>query len=86
MKLRKRSEATQKQRQAGRKASWLKQVRKVKRIVKERQSEKWVTRPRGGEKKKKTLVRKTKTIGAKNKNKMRKDRITYIDKSTTRVQ
>ena len=30
--------------QAGREASWLKEVRKVKRVVK---SEKWVTRPRG---------------------------------------
>jgi hypothetical protein len=29
--------------QAGREASWLKEVRKVKRVVK---SEKWVTRPR----------------------------------------
>ncbi len=67
MKLRKRSEATQKQRQAGRKASWLKQVRKVKRIVKERQSEKWVTRPRGGEVKTTLVKAKTKTIGAKNK-------------------
>ncbi len=35
-----------------------------------------------------TLVKKTKqkTIGAKNKNKIRKDRITYVDKSTTRVR
>jgi hypothetical protein len=40
----------------------------------------------GGDKNKKTLVRKAKTIGAKNKNKMRKDRITYVDKSTTRVK
>ena len=47
MKLRKRPEATQKQRQAGRKASWLKEVRKVKRVEK---SEKCITRPRGGEK------------------------------------
>ncbi len=31
--------------QTGREASWLKQVRKVKRVGK---SEKWVTRPRGG--------------------------------------
>jgi hypothetical protein len=45
-----------------------------------------VTRPRRWRKIKKTLVRKTKTIGAKKKNKMRKDRITYVDKSTTRVQ
>ncbi len=34
---------------AGREASWLKQVRKVKRVE---ESEKWVTRPRGGEVKK----------------------------------
>ena len=45
MKLRKRPEATQKQQQAGREASWLKEVRKVKRVG---ESEKWVTRPRGG--------------------------------------
>ena len=32
--------------QAGREASWLKQVRKVKRVG---ESEKWVTRPRGEE-------------------------------------
>jgi hypothetical protein len=31
--------------QTGREASWLKQVRKVKRVE---ESEKWVTRPRGG--------------------------------------
>ncbi len=31
--------------QTGRKASWLKEVRKVKRVE---ESEKWVTRPRGG--------------------------------------
>ena len=41
--------------QAGREASWLKQVRKVKRVG---ESEKWVTRPRGG-RSKKTLVKKT---------------------------
>ena len=35
--------------QTGREASWLKQVRKVKRVGK---SEKWVTRPRGGRSKK----------------------------------
>ncbi len=46
MRLRKRPEATQKkQQQAGREASWLKEVRKVKRVGK---SKKWVTRPRGG--------------------------------------
>ena len=33
-------------RKAGREASWLKQVRKVKRVG---ESEKWVTRPRGEE-------------------------------------
>ena len=36
------TEATQR---AGREASWLKEVRKVKRVG---ESEKWVTRPRGG--------------------------------------
>jgi hypothetical protein len=34
--------------QAGREASWLKEVRKVKRVG---ESEKWVTRPRGRSKK-----------------------------------
>jgi hypothetical protein len=47
LKLRKRPEATQKEQQAGREASWLKEVREVKRVE---QSEKWVTRPREGEK------------------------------------
>jgi hypothetical protein len=46
LRLRERPEATQKQQQAGREASWLKEVRKVKRVEK---SEKLVTRPRGGE-------------------------------------
>ncbi len=46
MRLRKRPEATQKQQQAGKEASWLKEVRKVKRVG---ESEKWVTRPRRGE-------------------------------------
>jgi hypothetical protein len=45
-----------------------------------------VTRPRGGRKIKNFGEKKQKTIGAKNKkNTMRKDRITYVDKSTTRV-
>ena len=47
--------ATQKQQKAGREASWLKEVGKVKRVEK---SEKWVTRPRGGEvKSKNNLVK-----------------------------
>jgi hypothetical protein len=53
-------EATQKQQNSGREASWLKEARKVKGVEK---SEKWVTRPRGGEVKT-TLV---KNIWNKNK-------------------
>ena len=49
-----RTEAHAQQQQAGREASWLKDVRKVKRVG---ESEKWVTRPRGGGVKK-TLVKK----------------------------
>ena len=43
-----KEEATHKKakQEAGREASWLKEVKKVKRVGK---SEKWVTRPRGGE-------------------------------------
>jgi hypothetical protein len=46
----------------------------------------WVTRPWGGEKKFSVCLEdeKRKTIGAKNK-KIRKDRITYVDKPTHRV-
>jgi hypothetical protein len=40
-----KNEAHTQQQQAGREASWLKEVRKVKGRVK---GEKWVTRPRGG--------------------------------------
>ena len=43
-----RTEAHTQQQQAGREASWLKEVRKVKGRVK---SEKWVTKPRGRSKK-----------------------------------
>ncbi len=52
-----RTEADTQQQQAGREASWLKEVRKVKGRVK---SEKWVTRPRGGEVKQ--FLVKTKTL------------------------
>jgi hypothetical protein len=41
--------------QAGREASWLKEVRKVERVGK---NEKWVTRPRGGEGVKTNLLKK----------------------------
>ena len=54
----------QHRKQAGREASWLKQVRKVKRVG---ESEKWVTRPRGGEVKKlwwKNTLEQIKMIGA----------------------
>ncbi len=56
------------------------------RVVKETQKWKVVDKTQGGEKNKKLLWEKQKTIGAKNKkNKMRKGGITYVDKSTTRV-
>ena len=58
-----RTEAHAQQQQAGREASWLKEVRKVKGRVK---GEKWVTRPRGG-RSKKHFGEKNKTIGSKNR-------------------
>ncbi len=65
--------------QAGREASWLKQVRKAKRGG---QSEKWVTRPRGG-RSKKNFGEKKLLIGATVECNRRKDLITYVDKPTT---
>ncbi len=72
---------TQHRKQAGREASWLKQVRKVKRVG---ESEEWVTsdKTQGGGGVKKTLVKKL-LIGAKVEWNQRKDLITYVDKPTT---
>ncbi len=77
---------THKQQQAGREASWLKKVRKVKGRV---QSEKMKCdkTPGGG---RKFFVcsrtrKKTKRLVQRTKNGNGKDRITCVDKSTTRV-
>ena len=66
----------QHRKQAGREASWLKQVRKVKRVG---ESEKWVTRPRGGRSKKTFVQQKTKTIGGRVKGaKMGSKRLNHV--------
>jgi hypothetical protein len=64
-----RTEAHTQQQQAGREASWLKEVRKVKGRVKGEKWKQWVTRPRGGEKRFLSVsrTREKKTIGAKNR-------------------
>ncbi len=49
MRLRKRPEATRKQQKADREASWLKEVRKVKRVDEERKNEKVGDKTQGGE-------------------------------------
>jgi hypothetical protein len=58
-----RTGATKATKRANRqRASWLKEVKKVKRVE---ESEKWVTRPRGGEVKKNFEKERIKMIGEK---------------------